>query len=69
MPNRVSTEKQLKNIISFRVSDQELQILERMRGKRTTKLSSVLRQLVKQFCDSHDSAIHQMGRGNRVCNG
>ena len=69
MPNRVSTEKQLKNIISFRVSDQELQILERMRGKRTTKLSSVLRQLVKQLCDSHDNAIHQMGRGNRVCNG
>ncbi len=69
MPNRVSTEKQLKNIISFRVSDQELKILERMRGKRTTKLSSVLRQLVKQFCDSHDSAVQQMGSNNRVCNG
>lgn len=69
MPNRVSTEKQLKNIISFRVSDQELQVLERLRGKRTTRLSSVLRQLVKQFCDSHDSAIHQIGRGNRVYNG
>jgi len=69
MPNRISTEKQLKNIISFRVSDQELQILERMRGKQSTGLSSVLRQLVKQLCDSHESAVNRIGNGNRVCNG
>lgn len=47
MPNKPGTEHHLRNIISFRVSDQELHMLERLRGDRRTKLSAVLRDLLK----------------------
>lgn len=49
MPNKNKTKsaQHLRNIVSFRVSDQELDLLERLRGDRSTKLSTVLRQLLK----------------------
>jgi len=49
MPHKSKTKsaQHLRNIISFRVSDQELDLLERLRGDRSTKLSTVLRQLLK----------------------
>jgi len=55
MPNKNKNNKSalhLRNIISFRVSDQELNLLEQLRGDRNTKLSSVLRQLLKLVIDS-----------------
>lgn len=47
----------LRHIISFRVSDQELQILKRL-GGRTTRMSGVLRQIVKHLCESSSAAAH-----------
>ncbi|MGE3259196.1 MAG: hypothetical protein AB7J94_06080 [Geobacter sp.] len=54
MPNKDKTKsaQHLRNIISFRVSDQELDLLERLRGDRSTKLSTVLRQLLKLVIDN-----------------
>ncbi|MGB4600088.1 MAG: hypothetical protein WBI04_08985 [Trichlorobacter sp.] len=47
MPNKTGNEQHLRNIVSFRVSDQELHMLERLRGDRSTRLSTVLRELLK----------------------
>ena len=55
MPNKNKNNKSalhLRNIISFRVSDQELDLLEQLRGDRSTKLSTVLRQLLKLVIDN-----------------
>jgi len=55
MPNKNKNNKaaqHLRNIISFRVSDQELNLLEQLRGDRSTKLSTVLRQLLRLVIDN-----------------
>ena len=55
MPHRSRTEHHLNNIISFRVNDQELDLLERLRGDRNTRLSCVLRDLLKQVLRDQQS--------------
>jgi hypothetical protein len=50
--NKNKTAQHLRNIISFRVSDRELDLLEQLRGDRSTKLSTVLRQLLKLVIDN-----------------
>lgn len=55
MPHRSRTEHHLNNIISFRVNDEELDLLERLRGDRNTRLSCVLRDLLKQVLRDQQS--------------
>jgi len=57
--NKTKSAQHLRNIISFRVSDQELDLLERLRGDRSTKLSSVLRQLLKLVIDNQPTAARR----------
>lgn len=63
MPNKNKSKSKaaqhLRNIISFRVSDQELDLLERLRGDRNTKLSTVLRQLLKLVIDNQPEPARQ----------
>ena len=59
MPNKTGNEQHLRNIVSFRVSDQELDMLERLRGDRSTKLSTVLRQLLKLVIGNQPSSARR----------
>lgn len=68
MPIKVREEQQLRHIVSFRVSDQELEMLKRLGGTSTARLSDVLRQLVKQVCES-GSVGHHLVPGRYTCNG
>jgi hypothetical protein len=65
MPNKNKTKsaQHLRNIISFRVSDQELDLLERLRDDRSTKLSTVLRQLLKLVIDNQPKPARRRAYG------
>lgn len=55
MPNKTRTAHHLNNIISFRVNDEELDLLERLRGDSNTRLSCVLRDLLKKVLSDQPS--------------
>ncbi len=59
MPNKTGSEQHLRNIVSFRVSDQELHMLERLRGDRSTRLSTVLRELLKLVIGNQPSSTRR----------
>lgn len=61
MPYRSQKEHHLNNIISFRVNDEELDLLERLRGDRNTRLSCVLRDLLKQVLRNQPSTGRRRG--------
>lgn len=70
MPKKCQDGKPLRHIISFRVSDQELQMLKRLGGRRTDKISSILRALVKKICECDvTSAGERLLTDQRVCRG
>lgn len=69
MSIKVRDKHPLRHIISFRVSDQELKLLKALGGKRTAKLSSVLRQLVNQVCNGEQGNGNQLTTMQRTCNG
>lgn len=70
MPHKTKTKAthHLRNIISFRVSDRELDLLERLRGNRKTKLSAVLRELLQQMLD-RNTASNQRRQASRNLRG
>ncbi|NJD38346.1 MAG: hypothetical protein FIA89_08510 [Geobacter sp.] len=70
MPKKCQDGKPLRHIISFRVSDQELKMLKRLGGRRTDKISNILRELVKNICEYDvTSAGNRLLTDQRVCRG
>ncbi|MDK9717085.1 MAG: hypothetical protein OEL57_04150 [Trichlorobacter sp.] len=69
MSNKARDKHPLRHIISFRVSDQELKVLKALGGKRAAKLSSILRQLVKQVCNGERCNGKQLITMQQTCNG
>lgn len=59
---KTKSAQHLRNIISFRVSDQELDMLKQLQGDRTTKLSTVLRQLLKLVIDNQPAPAQRAAR-------
>lgn len=59
---KTKSAQHLRNIISFRVSDQELDMLKQLQGDRTTKLSTVLRQLLKLVIDNQPAPTQRAVR-------
>lgn len=70
MPRKPEDGKHLRHIISFRVSDQELQTLKKLAGQPAARISSVLRQLVKKLCEGGaDSTGGELFTIRRTCRG
>lgn len=70
MPRKPEDGKHLRHIISFRVSDEELQSLKRLAGQPAVRLSGVLRQLVKKLCEgAPDPACVELLTVRRTCRG
>ena len=70
MPRKPEDGKHLRHIISFRVSDQELQTLKKLAGQPAARISSVLRQLIKKLCEgAPDTTGGELLTIRRTCRG